>query len=66
MAMMDHRKVERTMTTKCLFVLWRIKGYGPLFAAAFPTDSPPMTVKNMAKAIVAYERTLLTPTPFDA
>src|SRR5262249_22539145 len=53
---------ERDVTDR----LWRIKGYGPLFAAAFPTDSPPMTVKNMAKAIVAYERTLLTPTPFDA
>jgi cytochrome c peroxidase len=25
-----------------------------------------MTVKNMANAIVAYERTLLTPAPFDA
>jgi cytochrome c peroxidase len=45
--------------------LRRIEGYGPLFAAAFPTDSRPMTVKNMAKAIVAYERTLLTPAPFD-
>src|SRR5260370_819015 len=46
--------------------LRRIEGYGPLFAAAFPTDSRPMTVKNMANAIVAYERTLLTPAPFDA
>src|SRR5258708_10524891 len=41
-------------------------GYAPFFAAAFPTDSNPMTVKNMANAIVAYERTLLTPAPFDA
>ena len=46
--------------------LRRIDGYAPFFAAAFPTDSNPMTVKNMAKAIVAYERTLLTPAPFDA
>ena len=46
--------------------LERIEGYGPLFAAAFPTDALPMTVKNMANAIVAYERTLLTPAPFDA
>ncbi len=46
--------------------LQRIHGYAPFFAAAFPTDSNPMTVKNMANAIVAYERTLLTPAPFDA
>ena len=46
--------------------LRRIDGYAPSFAAAFPTDSNPMTVKNMANAIVAYERTLLTPAPFDA
>jgi cytochrome c peroxidase len=53
---------ERDVTDR----LQRIEGYGPLFAAAFPTDSRPMTVKNMANAIVAYERTLLTPAPFDA
>jgi cytochrome c peroxidase len=53
---------EREVTER----LRRIEGYGPLFAAAFPTDARPMTVKNMANAIVAYERTLLTPAPFDA
>jgi len=53
---------ERDVTDR----LQRIEGYGPLFAAAFPTDSHPMTVKNMANAIVAYERTLLTRAPFDA
>jgi cytochrome c peroxidase len=53
---------ERDVTDR----LRRIEGYGPLFAAAFPADSQPMTVKNMANAIVAYERTLLTPAPFDA
>jgi len=46
--------------------LRRIDGYAPFFAAAFPTDSNPTTVKNMTNAIVAYERTLLTPAPFDA
>src|SRR5262249_24221662 len=53
---------ERDVTDR----LQRIEGYGPLFAAASPTDSHPMTVKNMANAIVAYERTLLTRAPFDA
>lgn len=46
--------------------LRRIDGYAPFFAAAFPPESNPMTVKNIANAIVAYERTLLTPAPFDA
>jgi cytochrome c peroxidase len=53
---------ERDVTER----LRRIEGYRPLFAAAFPIDLRPMTVKNMANAIVAYERTLLTPAPFDA
>lgn len=43
-----------------------ISGYLPLFKAAFPSDTEPMTVRNMAKAIGAYERTLVTPSPFDA
>jgi cytochrome c peroxidase len=46
--------------------LERIPGYAPLFAAAFPNEPRPMTVSNTAKAIGAYERTLVTPSPFDA
>jgi cytochrome c peroxidase len=46
--------------------LSRVTGYAPLFKAAFPNDPQPMTVQNIAKAISAYERTLLTPSPFDA
>ena len=46
--------------------LRRIGAYAPLFEAAFPNDTPSMTVKNMAKAIGAYVRTLVTPAPFDA
>src|ERR1700737_2588459 len=46
--------------------LSRVTGYAPLFTAAFPIDPQPMTVQNIAKAISAYERTLLTPSPFDA
>jgi cytochrome c peroxidase len=44
----------------------RVSGYAPLFAAAFPNEPQPMTIQNIAKAISAYERTLLTPSPFDA
>jgi cytochrome c peroxidase len=46
--------------------LERIPGYAPLFEAAFPNEPRPMTVSNIAKAIGAYERTLVTPSPFDA
>jgi cytochrome c peroxidase len=46
--------------------LSRITGYTPLFQAAFPNDPQPMTLQNFAKAISAYERTLLTSSPFDA
>ena len=42
-----------------------IPGYRPLFEAAFGKDKP-MTVDNAAKAVAAYERTLITPnSPYD-
>jgi cytochrome c peroxidase len=44
--------------------LSRVSGYAPLFAAAFPNEA--ITIQNIAKAISAYERTLLTPSRFDA
>jgi cytochrome c peroxidase len=43
-----------------------IPAYGPAFAAAFPDDKDPITSKNFGLAIAAYERTLLTPSKFDA
>jgi cytochrome c peroxidase len=46
--------------------LRRIKGYGPLFAAAFPGESEPITVAHLAEAIGAFERTLVSPSRFDA
>ncbi len=42
-----------------------IAGYRPLFEKAFPGESEPVTAANWSKAIGAYERTLLTPAPFD-
>jgi cytochrome c peroxidase len=45
--------------------LTQIPSYAPLFKAAFPDDPHPMTGENIAKAIGAYERTLVTPSPFD-
>jgi cytochrome c peroxidase len=40
-------------------------GYLPLFKAAYPQDAKPVSVENWSKAIGAFERTLLTPAPFD-
>ena len=44
----------------------RIPGYAPLFKEAFPGEQHPITLENMGRAIGAYERTLVTPAPFDA
>ncbi len=46
-------------------VLESIPGYPPLFAAAFPDDPKPVSYENMALAIGAFERGLVTPSPFD-
>ena len=58
MAMADGPAVEA--------VLKSIPGYAPLFKAAFPGDKEPITYDNVAKAIGAFERTLVTPSRFDA
>jgi cytochrome c peroxidase len=46
--------------------LGRIPGYASFFTAAFPDEPNPSKAENIAKAIGAFERTLLTPSPFDA
>ena len=46
--------------------LERIQAYALLFRAAFPKDARSLTVKNAGTAIGAYERTLVTPSAFDA
>ena len=40
--------------------------YGEWFKAAFPEDKDPVTFDNFAKAVEAFEATLITPAPFDA
>jgi cytochrome c peroxidase len=42
-----------------------IAGYAPLFKSAFPADPEPISRKNMALAVGAFERTLVTPSRFD-
>lgn len=43
-----------------------IPGYAEMFAKAFPDDKDPINSKNWGAAIAAFERTLLTPSKFDA
>lgn len=51
---------------KAMARLEAIPGYPALFRKAFPKDSKPVSPENWGKAIGAYERTLVTPSPFDA
>ena len=46
--------------------LREIKGYAPLFEKAFPGGKGPLNVDNFSKAVGAFERTLVTPSRFDA
>ena len=57
MAMVSEAAVEATLNS--------IPGYVSLFAAAFPDDEEPISYDNMAKAIGAFERGLVTPSGFD-
>jgi cytochrome c peroxidase len=58
MAMTDAAAVEKVMLS--------IPGYAPLFQAAFPGQEAPVSFDNMALAIAAFERKLVTPAPLDA
>ena len=58
MAMPDEATVVRTLRS--------IPDYPPRFAAAFPGEAEPLTYDNMARAIGAFERRLVTPGRFDA
>lgn len=46
--------------------LKEIKGYSQLFGKAFPGEKDPVNVDNFSKAVGAFERTLVTPSRFDA
>jgi len=47
-------------------VLKSIPGYSKLFKAAFPKDKDPITYDNLAMAIGAFERKLVTPGKLDS
>jgi len=57
MAMVSEAAVEATLNS--------IPDYVSLFAAAFPDDAEPVSYDNMARAIGAFERGLVTPSAFD-
>lgn len=46
--------------------LKEIKGYAPLFENAFRGEKDPIHVDNFSKAVGTFERTLVTPSRFDA
>jgi cytochrome c peroxidase len=50
--------VVLTLNSMTDYVAW--------FNAAFPDDAEPVSFDNMARAIEAFEATLITPAPFDA
>jgi cytochrome c peroxidase len=47
-------------------VLASIPGYVEAFGSAFPDDDPSLSYENMARAIGAFERKLITPSRLDA
>ncbi len=51
-------QVEATLTSMPQYVTW--------FTDAFPGEAAPVSFDNMARAIEAFEATLITPAPFDA
>jgi len=57
MGMPDEQTVEKKLRA--------IPEYQKLFAAVFPNAAQPITYQNMAEAIAAFERTLMTPSRFD-
>jgi cytochrome c peroxidase len=59
--------VEMAIPSEAFLVerLGSIDLYKELFPKAFPDEKKALTYKNIAKAIAAYERTLITPAKFD-
>lgn len=57
MGMPDERSVEEKIRS--------IAEYKNAFASAFPGDEPAISYQNIAEAIAAFERTLITPARFD-
>lgn len=57
MAMPDEKTVEKTISA--------IPEYKEMFAKAYPNEKKPITYDNLANAIAAFERTLVSKSRFD-
>jgi cytochrome c peroxidase len=58
--------VEMDLTPEEAIERLEMSGYTPFFERAFPDDAQPLNFDNLARAIAAFERTLITPgSPFD-
>lgn len=59
--------IEMAMPDEATVVarLRAVPGYLAAFQAAFPGEADPISYDNMARAIGAFERRLVTPSPFD-
>jgi cytochrome c peroxidase len=58
--------VEMDLTPEEAITRLKNTGYEPYFKKAFPDEENPLTFDNLAKALAAFERTLITPgSPFD-
>lgn len=57
MGMPDEQTVEKKIRN--------ITEYQDVFTKAFPADNPAISYQNIAEAIAAFERTLITPARFD-
>jgi cytochrome c peroxidase len=53
--------VEMDLTPEEAVERLRRNNYLPFFETAFPDDDDPLTFQNLARAIAAFERTLITP-----
>ncbi len=62
---LDPVEMAVTADAQVVKMLKSIPGYLPLFKAAFPEAKDPITYDNLAKAIGAFERRLVTPGRFD-
>lgn len=65
-ALIGHASFGNPDNAAVIQKLKALPGYEAEFKQAFPNDQAPVKPENWGKAIGAYERTLVTPSPFDA
>jgi cytochrome c peroxidase len=65
-ALIGHASFGNPDNAAVIQKLKALTGYEAEFKQAFPNDQAPVKPENWGKAIGAYERTLVTPSPFDA